>query len=106
MLEEHKNSDRMTYLVIMDARKFKQLMEKTNAKQRKVQVIDGRKEHTQRRFKLWSEGTPDRACWVKIGRSGDVRLGVWFNVPSLQNQTATVAADRDNALVPKKGANS
>ncbi|XP_022234785.2 uncharacterized protein LOC111082863 [Drosophila obscura] len=42
-------------------------------------AIDDRKSHHQRRFKLWSEEIPDRACWVKIGRSGDVRLGSWFN---------------------------
>ncbi|XP_041449457.1 uncharacterized protein LOC121404242 [Drosophila obscura] len=42
-------------------------------------AIDDRKSHHQRRFKLWSEEIPDQACWVKIGRSGDVRLGSWFN---------------------------
>ncbi|XP_033249533.1 uncharacterized protein LOC117188960 [Drosophila miranda] len=55
--------------------------------------LEDRPKHTQRRFKLWNE--EQEACWVKIGRAGDVRIGTWFR--------ATQGKTTENATLGKEG---
>ncbi|XP_033243482.1 uncharacterized protein LOC117192214 [Drosophila miranda] len=43
--------------------------------------LHDRPKHTQRRFKLRNE--KQEACWVKIGRAGDVRISAWFQTKSI-----------------------
>ncbi|XP_033237356.1 uncharacterized protein [Drosophila pseudoobscura] len=54
----------------------------TSIKLVKAKLHD-RPKHTQRRFKLWNE--EQEACWVKIGRAGDVRISAWFQTKSTDN---------------------